>query len=78
MEFIGKNTDCYIKKEGFNSVSHKHAIFNSLTFRLINVPFIYRGIQQGIQENHWNCGTEWLPKTNHRQEDWQIQEKKDS
>ena len=28
----------YIKKEGFNPESHKQAIFNSLTFRLVNVP----------------------------------------
>ena len=32
------NTDCYIKNEGFNPVSHKHAIFNSLTFILVNIP----------------------------------------
>ena len=32
------NTDSYIKKEGFNPESHKQAIFNSLTFRLVNVP----------------------------------------
>ena len=32
-------TDNYIKQKGFNPISHKHAIFYSLTYRLTNVPF---------------------------------------
>ena len=32
------HTDTYIREEGFNPRPHKHAVLNSLTFRIINTP----------------------------------------
>lgn len=32
------HVDNYIKQDGYNPNSHKQAIFNSLTFRLVNIP----------------------------------------
>ena len=33
------HADIYIKTNSYNPVTHKHAIINSLAYRLVNVPF---------------------------------------
>ena len=63
---IETNTDSYIKREAFNPVSQKHAIFNSLTFKLVSVPLSNDEFNKEykIIRYYWQ---KWLPKTNDRQ-----------
>ena len=32
------HTESYIKPNGYNLKSHKHKVFNSLVYRLLNIP----------------------------------------
>ena len=44
------NADNYIKASSYNPVTHKHAIINSLTYRLVNVP-----LNSAEYKKEYNC-----------------------
>ena len=58
MEFLeDTQADNYIKANSYNPVTHKHAIINSLAYRLVNVP-----LNSVEYKKEYNCMIETAEK----------------